>query len=186
MFEYFTEKACGNSVRRRYYLHCMTRMSRCFLWFATLSPLAIDRSISRRVHALRIAIAHTRMYGMRACRHTCAHAYTRMCMRERSRKDEEHEFRAHTYTCISVFPRCYANERASRSSKTAILGRTSSSLRQRFDRTEIEDASLEGKRDSLSLYKLYIKIQQLVHLSSPWQKSLSPLEILFGKSKELV
>jgi len=55
----------------------------------------------------------------------------------------------------------------------AILGRTSSLLRQRFDRTEIEDASLdvEGKRDSLSLYDFYIKIQQLDHLGSPWQKS---------------
>lgn len=88
-----------------------------------------DRSISRRVHAPRIA--HTRMCGTRACRHTRTRVRA-----ERSRKDESTSF-ARVPTYISVFPRCYANERAS---KTAILGQTSSS--RRLERTEIEDVTV--------------------------------------------
>lgn len=153
---------------------------------ATLSPSAIDRSRGAYTHCeLRLLI-----HGCTGCghvdiyEHTLARIYARI--RERSRKDESTSF-ARVPTCILVFPRCYANERASRSSKMAILGRTSSLLRQRFDRTEIEDVSLdvEGKRDSLSLYDFYIKIQQLDHLGSPWQKSF-PSEILFSESKKLV
>jgi len=42
-----------------------------------------DRSNApRRVHAPRIAIAHTRMYGMRTCRHTRAHTHTCVYARE--------------------------------------------------------------------------------------------------------
>lgn len=107
-----------------------------------------DRSISRRVHAPRIAIAHTRMYGDAGMP-----TYTRARTRERSRKDESTSF-ARVPTCISLFPRCYANERASRSSKTAILGRTSSSQRQRFElrlKSKMFPLDMEGKRDPLSL-----------------------------------
>lgn len=132
-FRTYTEKACGNSERGGIIIYIVRHACPGVFYNLPCDAISIgDRSISRRVHAPRIAIAHTRMYGMRVCRHTracaCTHtrAYARGAARMRARVS-----RAYVPTCISVFPRCYANERASRSS--TILGRTSSSQRQRFE-----------------------------------------------------